>query len=71
MTGLMKLIERSGSCALAVLFVGDVCYVANVGDSRAVISLGGGQKVIALTRDHKPSTLSEFQRIKAAGGRTY
>ena len=26
-----------GSCALVVLIVGDMCYIANVGDSRAII----------------------------------
>ena len=35
------------------------------------MSLGSGQKVIALTRDHKPSDMLEFKRIKDAGGQIY
>lgn len=30
--------ERSGSCAVISLIVGDMCYIANVGDSRAIMS---------------------------------
>ncbi len=33
-----SLVERSGSCGVATMIVGDMCYVANVGDSRAVLS---------------------------------
>ena len=34
-----QLSDRSGSCALVVLIVADMCYIANVGDSRAVLSM--------------------------------
>jgi protein phosphatase 2C family protein 2/3 len=30
--------EKSGSCAIVLLIVGDICYAVNVGDSRAVLS---------------------------------
>ena len=37
-TGHKTVIEKSGSCAIVILIVGDTCYTANVGDSRAVLS---------------------------------
>eukprot|EP01017_Pseudomicrothorax_dubius_P011488 TRINITY_DN142_c0_g1_i1.p1 TRINITY_DN142_c0_g1~~TRINITY_DN142_c0_g1_i1.p1 ORF type:complete len:526 (-),score=65.45 TRINITY_DN142_c0_g1_i1:47-1624(-) len=59
--------ERSGSCALVALFMGDFCYVANVGDSRAVLSCSGG-RVVDMSRDHKPFDEIEYKRITEAGG---
>ena len=63
--------DRSGSCALAVLFVDDTAYIANVGDSRAIISQKLGAARYALSRDHKPSDPQEQARIIQAGGKIY
>jgi protein phosphatase 2C family protein 2/3 len=35
-------VDRSGSCAIVILIVGEMCFSANVGDSRAVISINSG-----------------------------
>ena len=37
----------------------EMCYIANVGDSRAILSSENGQKVFALSHDHKPDAPSE------------
>ena len=58
--GQKVVIEKSGSCAIVVLIVGEQCFVANVGDSRAVLSSNQSQQVIALSRDHKPSDVNEY-----------
>ncbi len=41
-------------------------FVANAGDSRCVLSRGGG--VLEMSTDHKPTLDSERQRIENAGG---
>ena len=64
-------VDRSGSCAIVILIVGETCYSANVGDSRSIISINGGQIVMPLSRDHKPSDIQEYQRIIKAGGQVY
>ncbi|XP_066329377.1 probable protein phosphatase 2C 45 [Miscanthus floridulus] len=56
----------AGSTASTAIIVGDRLLVANVGDSRAVISKGG--QAIAVSRDHKPDQTDERQRIEDAGG---
>lgn len=66
-----NLIDRSGSCALVALVVKDKCYIANVGDSRAVLSRKGGKEGISMTNDHKPCEESERERILKNGGKVY
>ncbi|KAJ8491885.1 hypothetical protein OPV22_013606 [Ensete ventricosum] len=55
-----------GSTASTAILVGKHLYVANVGDSRAVISKAG--KAIPLSDDHKPNRIDERKRIENAGG---
>ncbi|KAK9063152.1 hypothetical protein SSX86_017022 [Deinandra increscens subsp. villosa] len=55
-----------GSTASTAVLVGNHLYVANVGDSRTVISKAG--KAIPLSEDHKPNRSDERKRIENAGG---
>lgn len=52
-------IDRSGSCIIMALIVDDICYVANVGDSRAILSTEGGKYAFNLSRDHRPTDVRE------------
>jgi len=64
-------VERSGTCAIIVLIVSDMCYVANVGDSRAIMSVDGGEKILLLSKDHKPEDEEETRRGEENGGQIY
>lgn len=57
---------HAGSTALIMVKHLDILYIANVGDSRAIISFKN--KGIPLTEDHKPNTKSEYERIISVGG---
>jgi serine/threonine protein phosphatase PrpC len=65
------IVERSGSCAIIILIVGEIVYVANVGDSRAFMSVDGGQKIMLLSKDHKPEDEGETKRVEENGGQIY
>ena len=54
-----------------VLIVGEVAYVANVGDSRAFMSTDSGTKIVPLSVDHKPENEAETERIERCGGKVY
>ncbi|XP_050939567.1 probable protein phosphatase 2C 10 isoform X3 [Cucumis melo] len=58
---------RGGSTAVtAILINGQRLWVANVGDSRAVLSRGG--EAVQMTIDHEPNTNTERRTIENKGG---
>jgi serine/threonine protein phosphatase PrpC len=63
--------DKSGSCAVVCLIVDGYCFIANVGDSRAVMSVNSGRSVDILTNDHKPNEETENKRIFLNGGKVY
>lgn len=63
--------EKSGSCAIIVLIVETNTYIANVGDSRAIMSAEEGKKLFVLSRDHRPNEDTEKSRIIENGGKIY
>ena len=48
--------------------MGEICYVANVGDSRAIMSVDGGENILWLSKDHKPEDEEETKRVEDHGG---
>jgi serine/threonine protein phosphatase PrpC len=66
-----KGIDSSGSCAIVIVVIEKRVYIANVGDSRAILSSKNGSKFYALSRDHRPGDEKEYKRILDAGGKIY
>ena len=60
--------ERTmGSTAVVAVVGTRRIFVANCGDSRAVLCRGG--VAVPLSTDHKPNRPDEMERVEAAGGR--
>jgi len=63
--------EASGSTAVAAVWKDRTVWLANAGDSRAVIgsrAQGSKGKILTETEDHKPESPKEKQRIEEMGG---
>ncbi|RAL50032.1 unnamed protein product [Cuscuta campestris] len=64
----------SGTTALTVIRQGEAIYIANVGDSRAVLAThedGGNLAAVQLTVDLKPNLPQEAERIMQCNGRVF
>jgi serine/threonine protein phosphatase PrpC len=61
-----KINATGGTTAVVAYFKDNQLFIANVGDSRAVMCLGG--KATRVTTDHKPDLESEKTRIEKLGG---
>lgn len=57
---------KAGCTAIVGLVVGKTLHVANVGDSRCVLSRKGRSE--ELSEDHKPNLPDEMKRVLKAGG---
>lgn len=57
---------QAGCTAVVALLKGNRLYIANAGDSRAVLCRKGTS--LPLSFDHKPSHPTEKERIESAGG---
>ncbi|XP_028394339.1 integrin-linked kinase-associated serine/threonine phosphatase 2C-like isoform X2 [Dendronephthya gigantea] len=62
---------KDGSTAVSILVVNDVLYVANLGDSKALLcrrNEDGKYSIVSLTKDHSPTQYEERLRIQKSGG---
>lgn len=58
--------NQCGSTYLICLKYGDVLFVANGGDCRAIMNFNN--EIVSITSDHKPSSSNEYNRITGLGG---
>lgn len=59
-------LEGSGTTASTVMITPTHIICANAGDSRSILVTE--DRVVELSKDHKPSNDTELQRIRLAGG---
>ena len=63
--------DYSGSCAIIILLIDEYLYLANVGDSRCLISKNSGKDFEILNNIHRPTEENEYKRIIENGGTIY
>ena len=60
---------ESGSTVILTFISNNIIICANCGDSRAILIVENENKVVPLSRDHKPDLPDEKKRIIESGGR--
>lgn len=41
------------------IFIDNTCYIANLGNSKAILSLDNGSKIDVITKEHTPKNENE------------
>lgn len=62
-------LNKCGSTVLIILMINDIVYVANVGDTRAIMSSEKMNNIYDLTEDHNLENDKEISRVKSRGGK--
>ena len=69
-----RLGDYSGTTLTMVLVRGNKALVTNIGDSRTILAKKTGKakwEAVQITTDHKPDAVTEYNRIRKAGGRVF
>ena len=61
-------LRTSGASSLNLLNFENKMYIANLGDSRGIISRSNSEKINVLSLDHSPININEKERIKETNG---
>ena len=64
-------IGKCGSSIVIALIINSMLYIANVGDSPALITYNDARNIRVLTTEHSPLNLKERKRIEENGGEIY
>ena len=64
-------LNKSGSCALILFNKKNELYIANLGNSRAIISIENSKEINQISKEHSLNIQREKERIKKLGGKVF
>lgn len=56
--------NKCGSCSLALLSLNEKLYIANIGNSKGIISLNNSFDIFSINKNHNPSNEIEMKRLQ-------